>query len=149
MIERILFKNFSDEDVQRVIYVICRCLGIPDMVIMPMSPEFAKKHSCVAMYFPGRRNGFSNITEMLHEGDMITACHELAHHVQKHLYPESNFETCHGKTFGLACGRIATAIKKKFGKQAFPHDPSILRRIGHGGTKCDRAYDTKVLGYKG
>lgn len=141
--ERMLSNNFSEEDVQRIIYVVCRQLDVPDMVIMPMSHEYALKNKCVGMYYE-KSNGFSHVTKLLDESCLTVALHELGHHLQVLMYQENYDQEngAHCQTFGLACGRIATAMRKAFGKKAFPYTPSILRRIGHNNTKCDKVWDT-------
>jgi len=139
--ENIIRRNFSEENVQRIINVICEKLNIPSMTIFPYTIEEAKKEKAVAMY-KEKYKGFKYIALLLDESDIIVALHELGHHVQNCMYRDDYvWDTVHGHTFTKSLNIIKRTIVKTFGKSSFPQDASILRRSNHHSTKCDVVYN--------
>jgi hypothetical protein len=139
MMERMLDREFSEGDVQKIVNLVCRKLEIPDMGIFPMSIEQAMRQRALA-YYAYYHKGFKHVAVMLCEDDLQVALHELAHHIQDFLYDDSSENGAHGSTFSLACNRIKTVLKKSFGEKAFPYESSILRRTNNERTKSNKIF---------
>lgn len=117
MMERMLDKNFSEENVQRIVNALCNKMNINNMVIMPMPIEESKSTRALGMYHE-RYKGFRNVCRVLAEDDLIVVLHELAHHIQYMCYLDSYMsDTVHGNTFTLACNKIAKTCRELFGEK--------------------------------
>lgn len=132
--------DFTEGQVQLIINKLCDHFEIPQMHILPMTTRAAKSDNCVAIYYDNVK-GYGPSALMLDESDMITALHELGHHLQYFIYEDCrNDVSAHSSTYTLAISKITTACKKLFGKDRYPYKAGVLRRCGHNNTKCDKVY---------